>query len=57
MNKKSFTIAIIVAKSAKEVLHAIKEVPKWWNSEDFEGDSSTLNDEFIIYHPNQHYSK
>jgi hypothetical protein len=57
MKNKSFTATIEVAKSAKDVFNAIKEVPKWWNSEDFEGNSIKLNDEFLIYHPNQHYSK
>lgn len=57
MKNKSFTATIEVAKSAQDVFNAIKEVPKWWNKEDFEGNSSKLNDEFIINHPNQHYSK
>jgi hypothetical protein len=57
MKDKSFTATIAVEKSAKDVFNAIKEVPKWWNCEDFKGNSSKLNDEFIIYHPNQHYSK
>jgi hypothetical protein len=57
MKNKSFTAMIEVAKSAKDVFNAITEVPKWWNSEDFEGNSTKLNDEFIIYHPSQHYSK
>ena len=57
MEDKSFTTTIEVAKSKNEVFNAIKEVSKWWNSEDFEGNSSNLNDEFIIHHPNQHYSK
>src|SRR4030095_7485079 len=57
MQNKNFTATIEVAKSAQDVFNAIKEVTKWWNKEDFEGNSSKLNDEFIIDHPNQHYSK
>jgi hypothetical protein len=57
MKNKNFSATIEVANPAKDVFNAIKEVPKWWNSEDFEGNSTELNDEFIIYHPNQHYSK
>ncbi len=57
MENKSFTATIEVAQSPKEVFNAIKEVPKWWNNEDFEGRSAKLNDEFTIHHPGQHYSK
>jgi|SRR4030095_946274 len=56
MENKSFSASIEVAKSQQEVFNAIKEVTKWW-SKDFEGSSIKLNDEFIIHHPNQHYSK
>ena len=53
---ESFTATIEVAKSPEEVFNAINDVTKWW-SKDFEGSSTKLNDEFIINHPNQHYSK
>ena len=53
---ESFTATIEVAKSPQDVFNCIKEVPKWW-SKDFEGSSQQLNDEFIIHHPNAHYSK
>jgi hypothetical protein len=56
MKNKSFTATIEVSKSPQEVFNAIKEVTNWW-SRDFEGESSKPNDEFIISHPNQHYSK
>jgi Activator of Hsp90 ATPase homolog 1-like protein len=56
MENKSFTTSIEVEKSQRESFNAIKEVTKWW-SNDFEGCSRKLNDEFIIYHPDQHYSK
>jgi hypothetical protein len=56
LQNKSFTATIEVAKSPQEVFNCIKEVSKWW-SKDFEGNSSKLNDEFIIHHPHRHYSK
>jgi hypothetical protein len=56
MANKNYTTTIEVASSAKEVFNAINDVTKWW-SKDFEGNSAKLNDEFIINHPNQHYSK
>ena len=56
MEDKSFTATIEVAKPSQEVFNCIKEVSKWW-SKDFEGSSKELNDEFIIHHPGQHYSK
>ncbi len=56
MENRSFTATIEVAQSAEDVLNCIKEVSKWW-SKDFEGNSSKLNDEFIIHHPHRHYSK
>lgn len=56
MENKNYTATIEVTKSTKKVFNAIKNVAKWW-SKDFEGNSTKLNDEFIINHPNQHYSK
>ena len=53
---ESFTATIETSKSPQEVFNCLTEVTKWW-SNDFEGYSSQLNDEFVIYHPNQHYSK
>lgn len=56
MKNKSYSAAINVAKSAKQVFNAVTDVTKWW-SKDFEGNSEKLNDEFIINHPGKHYSK
>lgn len=56
MSNKSYTTTIEVAQSSKEVFNAVNDVTKWW-SKDFEGNSTKLDDEFIIDHPNQHYSK
>jgi hypothetical protein len=56
MKNKNYTATSEVAQSPKEVFNAINDVTKWW-SKDFKGNSTKLNDEFIINHPNQHYSK
>ena len=56
METKNYTATIEVAKSPKDVFNLIKEVSKWW-SKDFEGRSAKLNDEFVICHPDRHYSK
>jgi hypothetical protein len=55
MKNNSYTATLEVAQSPREVFNAINNVTNWW-SKDFEG-STKLNDEFIINHPNQHYSK
>ena len=56
MESKSYTTTIVVSKSPREVFNCIKEVSKWW-SKDFKGNSTRLNDEFVICHPDLHYSK
>src|SRR6266404_953873 len=56
MTNKNCTATIEVAKSPQDVFNCIKEVSKWW-SKDFEGNSTKLNDEFVIHHPDRHYSK
>jgi hypothetical protein len=56
MKNKNYSATIEVAQSAKEVFDGINNVTKWW-SKDFEGNSTKLNDEFIINHPGQHFSK
>jgi hypothetical protein len=56
MENKSFTTRIEVAKPQQEVFGCITEVPRWWST-DFEGNSRSFNDEFIIHHPNTHFSK
>jgi hypothetical protein len=53
---KNYSAIVEVAKTAKDVLIAITDVTNWW-SKDFEGKSNKLDDEFIINHLNQHYSK
>lgn len=56
MTNGNYTSGIEVAQSAEKVFNAIKDVTSWW-SKDFEGSSANPNDEFIINHPGQHYSK
>jgi len=53
---ESFTATIELARSPQDIFNSIKDVPVWW-SKDFEGSSSQLNDEFVIHHPERHYSK
>jgi len=56
MKKENYTAAIEVAQPPDHVFNCIKEVPKWW-TRDFHGSNDELNDEFIIEHPGEHYSK
>jgi activator of Hsp90 ATPase-like protein len=56
MKDHSYTATIEVAKSPEDVFEHINQVSKWW-SKDFEGSSSNLHDQFVIYHPGRHYSK
>ena len=56
MKNKSYRATIEVANSPQDVFNHIKDVSKWW-SKDFEGNSTKLNDEFVICHPGRHYSK
>lgn len=58
MEMKDFTTTITVEKSSREVFEIItKDVAKWWGGKDLTGSSTKLNDEFVICHPGQHYSK
>ena len=51
------TVAIEVTKSASEVFnHLTNDVSKFW-PEEFEGESSGLNDEFVFRSGESHYSK
>src|SRR4051812_5332112 len=58
MNYQSFTTTIEVSKSPHDVFnHLTNDVAKWWGGKDFKGNSTKLNDEFVIHHPGAHYSK
>jgi len=54
--KKNYTATIEVARSPEDVFRLILEVSKWW-TKDIEGESTKLNDEFVIRHGDRHYSK
>jgi len=55
--KTVYTAAIEVAQSPQAVFsHVINDVSKFW-PEEFEGESSKLNDEFIFRSGDAHYSK
>ena len=53
---KDYSATIELATLPMDVFTHLKDVTKWW-SKDFEGNSSILNDEFVICHPGRHYSK
>jgi hypothetical protein len=53
----NYTVAIEIAKSPNVVFnHVINDVSKFW-PEEFEGESSKLNDEFVFRLGDTHYSK
>ena len=63
MNHKDYQTSIIVNVTAKEAQGAINKVSEWWTKEaagvktEFEGQSTKLNDEFVLRHGENHYSK
>ena len=55
---EDFTVTIELEKSGEDVFKAITaDVGKWWGGSDLTGNSTKLNDEFVIHHPGAHYSK
>ncbi len=53
----NYTVGIEVAKSPNDVFnHIINDVSKFW-PEEFEGESTELNDEFVFRSGDTHYSK
>jgi hypothetical protein len=48
MKKQDYTVSIMVNATAVEVFKSINNVSKWW-SEDMEGSSQKLNDEFTVH--------
>jgi hypothetical protein len=57
MNDNSITVTIDLPNPPGEVFTQLLDVKKWWGYEDLTGSSAKVNDEFIINHPGQHYSK
>jgi len=56
MQNQDFNITFLVDQTQAEVFNAINNVQGWW-SEELEGDSKKLHDEFIYRHGDLHYSK
>ena len=56
MENQSFTTTFLVDKSPKEVFNAVTNVRGWW-SEEIEGGTEKLNDEFDYHYEDVHRCK
>ena len=56
MNSQSFTTTIVVDNSPSEVFNAITNVRGWW-SEEIEGSTNKLNDEWNYHYQDVHRFK
>ena len=56
MENTNFNITFLVDQTPTGVFNAVKNVRGWW-SEELEGSSKKLNDEFSYRHGDFHYSK
>lgn len=56
MKDENFTTAIVVDQSPKEVFDAVTNVRGWW-SEEIEGGTARLNDEFTYHYKDVHFCK
>ena len=56
MEAQNYSTSIVVNASAHKAFESINNVPKWW-TENLEGSSQQLNDEFTVRFGNVHYSK
>jgi hypothetical protein len=67
MENQNYTATIEVAESPKDVFNHVNDVSNWWAKDagealsrqktEFEGQSTKLNDEFIVRSGDRHYSK
>ena len=56
MKKQNYNVSITVNATAQEAFKSINNVTKWW-TENLEGSSQKLNDEFTVQFGDVHYSK
>jgi len=56
MSDKNFTTTIAVDRSPEEVFAAVNNVRGWW-SEEIEGTTDRLGEEFVFYYKDVHRSK
>ncbi|MEO6188965.1 MAG: SnoaL-like domain-containing protein [Ginsengibacter sp.] len=56
MQNQNFTAIILVDQTPEEVFNAINDVRGWW-SEEIEGDTKKLNDEFTYHYQDVHHCK
>ena len=56
MKKQDYTASITVNATPQETFNKINSVTKWW-TEDLEGSSQKLNDEFVVRFGDVHMSK
>jgi plastocyanin len=56
MDNKNFTATFFTDKSPEQVFNAINNVTGWW-TENLQGSSQKLNDEFDVHFGEVHYSR
>ncbi|MBC8046892.1 MAG: SRPBCC domain-containing protein, partial [Fimbriimonadaceae bacterium] len=56
MNDKDYNISITVNATAQEAFESINSVTQWW-TENLDGSSQKLNDEFTVRFDDVHMSK
>ena len=56
MDNQNFTITVLADQSPREVFNAINNVRGWW-SEEIEGGTEKINDEFTYHYKDVHRCK